>query len=75
MSGYSFPSVVALCYWLLVGLYGAKVFAVISPISAVGSKFFHDNGQQYYVKGKSSTCFLLRFTRVPLRLVLDTTSG
>ncbi|OXV11618.1 hypothetical protein Egran_00622 [Elaphomyces granulatus] len=51
MSGYSFPSVVALCYWLLVGLYGAKVFAVISPISAVGSKFFHDNGQQYYVKG------------------------
>lgn len=35
---------------LLAGLQATTVGA-IQPISAVGSKFFYENGTQYYVKG------------------------
>jgi hypothetical protein len=37
---------------LLAGLQAATVGA-IPTISAVGSKFFYENGTQYYIKGKS----------------------
>lgn len=37
---------------LLAGLQAATVGA-IPTISAVGSKFFYENGTQYYIKGTS----------------------
>jgi hypothetical protein len=37
---------------LLAGLQ-ATVVGAVPTISAVGSKFFYENGTQYYIKGNS----------------------
>jgi len=44
---------------LLLALQAATV-AAIPTISAVGSKFFYENGTQYYLKGTD----LLKFYRI-----------
>lgn len=36
---------------LLVAGLQATAVGAISPISAVGSKFFYENGTQFYIKG------------------------
>lgn len=38
---------------LLVGALQAVTVGAIPTISAVGSKFFYENGTQYYIKGES----------------------
>lgn len=40
--------------WWLLGSSALTAHAAIDKISAVGSKFFYDNGTQYYMKGEIS---------------------
>lgn len=53
---------------LLGGLHALTAYAAIDKISAVGSKFFYDNGTQYYMKGEY---FSSRFARFAVEFVAD----
>lgn len=40
---------------LLTGLYALTAHAAVDKVNAVGSKFFYENGTQYYMKGRDPT--------------------
>lgn len=41
---------------LLTGLYVLTAHAAVDKVNAIGSKFFYENGTQYYMKGRDPTC-------------------
>lgn len=59
----SHPPAVALGFVLLACLQVIQVFA-ISPITAVGSKFFTEDGKQFFLKGEYSSHLLQSFIAV-----------